>query len=145
MRIRTLALGALLSLFVGTSLAQQPQGSAPRRDVPGSDVKDSAEYKRGRLLYIQCRACHDLQPNPVDKVGPHLGSLIGRPAAQVEDFAYSSALAGAKLIWDKPTLDRWLEKPSAVVPGNIMAFAGITSAADRAALIRYMEIETAKP
>jgi cytochrome c2 len=31
-----------------------------------------------------------------------------------------------------------------VVPGNIMAFAGIASAADRAALIRYMEVETAK-
>ena len=41
-------------------------------------------------------------------------------------------------------MDRWLEKPSAVVPGNAMAFAGIANPKDRAALIAYMESETKK-
>ena len=41
------------------------------------------------------------------------------------------------------TLDRWLEKPSALAPGNTMAFAGIANAADRAALIRYIVLESA--
>lgn len=128
-----MAVAAMISL--GASLAQA-------QDATG-DVKQTAEYKRGRLLYIQCRACHDLQPSPVEKVGPHLGGILGRPAAKVAGFGYSPALTAAKITWDKATLDRWIEKPSAVVPGNIMAFAGITNAADRAALIRYIEVESA--
>lgn len=141
MKIRTtatmirlaVALGSVVSLSMGIAQAQQPAG----------DVTQSAEYKRGRLLFIQCRACHDLQPSPVEKVGPNLSGIVGRPAAKVADFAYSPALKGAKITWDKATLDRWIEKPSAVVPGNIMAFAGIASAADRAALIRYIEVDSA--
>ena len=107
------------------------------------NTTQSAEYKRGRILFIQCRACHELQPTPATKVGPHLGGIIGRPAAAVEDFSYSPALMAAKLTFDKTTLDRWIEKPSAVVVGNVMAFSGIANADDRAALIRYLEIETA--
>lgn len=128
-----MVVSAVVSLGVGAAQAQQAAG----------DVKQSAEYKRGRLLFIQCRACHDLQPGPVEKVGPHLGGIVGRPAAKVADFAYSPALTGAKITWDQAMLDKWIEKPSAVVPGNIMAFAGIASAADRAALVRYIEVESA--
>jgi len=122
------------SLVPGLALAQG-QAQAP--------VEQSAEFKRGRLLYIQCRACHDLQPSPVEKVGPNLAGIIGRRAGADIDFAYSPALKAAKLVWDKPTLDRWLEKPSALAPGNTMAFSGIANPADRAALIRYLEIESA--
>jgi cytochrome c2 len=32
-----------------------------------------------------------------------------------------------------------------MVPGNIMAFAGIANPADRAALISYIEVESANP
>ncbi len=105
---------------------------------------NSPEYKRGRLLYIQCRACHDLQPSEIEKIGPNLAGLIGRKAAADAAFAYSPALqaAASKLVWDKATLDRWLEKPAAVVPGNTMAFAGISNPADRAALLAYLEAET---
>jgi cytochrome c len=39
-------------------------------------------------------------------------------------------------------LDRWLEKPSAVVPGNAMAFSGIANPKDRAALLAYIVSET---
>ena len=41
-------------------------------------VTDSAAYKRGRLLYIQCRACHDLKAGGPRKVGPHLEEIVGR-------------------------------------------------------------------
>ncbi|MFZ9304530.1 MAG: c-type cytochrome [Steroidobacteraceae bacterium] len=110
---------------------------------PAAPADQSAEFKRGRMLYIQCRACHDLQPSPVEKVGPNLGGVIGRRAGSAADFAYSPALQASKLVWDEATLDRWLEKPSALAPGNTMAFAGIANAADRAALIRYIVLESA--
>ncbi len=105
---------------------------------------DATDLKRGKLLFIQCRACHDLQPDAAAKVGPNLYGIIGRKSASVDDFAYSPALAKANIVFDKATLERWIEKPSAVVPGNAMAFAGVPAAEDRAALIKYIEKESAK-
>lgn len=127
------------AVAVGAAIAAQGETQTAKDAAP----TQSTDYKRGKLLFIQCRACHDLQPSPVEKVGPNLAGIVGRSAGQVADFSYSPALRGAKLVWDVATLDRWLEKPGALVPGNIMAFAGVASPADRAALIRYIEIESA--
>lgn len=139
------AAALLLGTLLGSAALAQSAAGAAAQSAAGTDaaVTQSSEYKRGRLLFIQCRACHDLQPNPVEKVGPHLGGIVGRPAAAVAGFNYSPALRAAKMSWDKAALDRWIEKPSAVIPGNIMAFAGVANPADRAALLRYIEIESA--
>jgi len=134
------------SLVPGLALAQgqaTAQATAQATGQATAPADQSAEFKRGRLLYIQCRACHDLQPSPVAKVGPNLAGIMGRSAGTDAEFAYSPALKSATLVWDKATLDRWLEKPSALAPGNTMAFAGIANPADRAALIRYIESESA--
>ena len=131
--------GVLIALMaLSVSVPSHAQTSAATPD------KNSAEYKRGRLLFIQCRACHDLQASDVEKIGPNLAGLMGRKVAADANFAYSPALqaAASKLVWDKPTLDRWLEKPAAVIPGNTMAFAGISSPTDRAALLAYLAAET---
>ena len=103
---------------------------------------EAADLKRGKLLYIQCRACHELKADQPHKVGPNLAGLLGSKSASAEDFAYSSALRAANLTWDLETLDRWLEKPSAVVPGTAMAFSGIANPKDRAALLAYIVSET---
>lgn len=125
--------GAMIVALVGSIAQSAPTVSA-----------DSPEYKRGRLLYIQCRACHELEAGGPRKVGPHLAGIVGRPSAAVSDFAYSDALESANLVWDAATLDRFLQRPSALVPGNTMAFAGVANAADRAALIAYLTVESAK-
>ena len=103
---------------------------------------EAADLKRGKLLYIQCRACHELKADQPHKVGPNLAGLLGSKGASAEDFAYSSALRAANLTWDLETLGCWLEKPSAVVPGNAMAFSGIANSKDRAALLAYIVSET---
>ncbi len=124
--ISSVALWALASV----TLAQAPAPAA-----------ESPEMKRGRILYIQCRACHDLKPGP-HKVGPNLAGIVGRPAAAATGFNFSAALKASKLTWDRATLDRWIEKPSALVPGNTMAFAGIANPKDRKALLDYIEAES---
>lgn len=106
---------------------------------------ESPEYKRGRLLYIQCRACHELKAGQPNKVGPNLHGVLGGKAAQVAGFSYSPALRAANLTWDAATLDKWLERPSALVPGNAMAFAGVANPKDRAALLTYIQAEAAAP
>jgi cytochrome c len=133
----------LAALTLPTGNAQSSAGAPNTVPPQAVAVTDSPAYKRGRLLYIQCRACHDLKPSPVEKVGPNLAGLFGRASATAPDFAYSPALRNAKITWDRQTLDTWIEKPGTMVPGNIMAFAGIANPADRAALISYIEVESA--
>jgi cytochrome c len=120
-----------------------PSDAAPQ--AVGSPQAESAQLKRGRLLYLQCRACHELKPTGASLVGPHLGGILGRKAAGVAGFAYSPALAAQSFNWDRERLDRWLASPGKMLPGNTMAFAGLESAEDRAALIAYLEVVTASP
>lgn len=131
--MRAFQLMALVAVFTLPAVVAQAQGDT---------ATPSPEGKRGRLLFIQCRACHELQAGQPDKVGPNLSGLIGRRAGSKAGFAYSAPLSAAAFSWDRSTLDRWLEKPSAVVPGNSMAFAGVADPKDRVALINYLYAAT---
>ncbi len=93
---------------------------------------------RGKRLFLQCQACHSLAKGAPHKVGPNLHGTIGARAGSGVGYMYSPALSKSGLIWTPTTLDRWLAKPSAIVPGNKMIFAGVPRADDRAALIAYL-------
>jgi len=93
---------------------------------------------RGRLLFLRCASCHDVTPGPSPKIGPSLAGVIGRRAGSLPGYAYSPAMKAQTFSWDDATLDAWLTKPSAVVPGTAMAFGGVDNAADRRAIIDYL-------
>ena len=118
------------------------QENAQQAAAASGPAAESPQAKRGRLLYLQCRACHEMRPTGAALVGPHLGGLLGRKVAGVEGFGYSSALRAQDFVWDRARLDAWLAAPGKMVPGNTMAFAGIAAEADRAALIAYLETAT---
>ncbi len=103
----------------------------------------SADAARGQRLFIQCAACHALQATP-GTVGPPLGGILGRKSGATPGYSYSPALSAAVLQWDEATLNRWLERPTELVPGTKMIFAGIANPSDRAALIAYLKT-TADP
>lgn len=104
-----------------------------------------AADRRGERLFLQCRACHALGRSQDGKIGPPLGGVLGRPAASLPGFPYSKALATSGLTWDAATLDRWLARPTEVVPGTSMVYAGLTKPDDRRQLIAYLERATASP
>jgi cytochrome c len=97
-----------------------------------------ANLKRGQLLFLVCKGCHDLEAGVPHKVGPNLHGVVGRRAGTSEGFRYSEALAQSGIVWTAETLDGFLRQPGAMVRGNGMAFAGIASDADRASLIAWM-------
>ena len=84
-----------------------------------------------------CAVCHSTEPG-VNKLGPSLAGVVGRPSASLADYPYSSAMTNAPVTWTKPVLDRYLTNPQAMVKGTKMAFAGLKSAKDRKALIDYL-------
>lgn len=104
----------------------------------GAASPASAQEALGRLLWVQCQACHSLGAEG-GKVGPTLAGVLGRRAGSVPGYPYSPALKASGLRWDHATLDRFLARPAEVVPGNKMVFAGIADPKRRAALIAYLE------
>ncbi len=93
---------------------------------------------RGKLLFLRCASCHDITQGASPKIGPNLSGVVGRRAGGLPGYAYSPAMKAQSFTWDDATLDAWLAKPSAVVPGTAMAFGGVDSAADRRAIIDYL-------
>jgi cytochrome c len=98
----------------------------------------AANLKRGQLLYMVCKACHDVEAGLPHKVGPNLHGMFGRKAGTAEGFRYTDALVKAGIVWTPETMDAWLKQPGALVPGNGMAFAGIANDADRASLVAWL-------
>ena len=98
----------------------------------------AANLKRGQLLYMVCKACHDVESGLPHKVGPNLHGMFGRKAGTAAGFRYTDALVKSGIVWTPETMDAWLKQPGALVPGNGMAFAGIANDADRASLVAWL-------
>jgi cytochrome c len=94
-----------------------------------------ARAHQGRLIFeSRCVACHSLDAN---RVGPALGTVVGRVAGKAPDFAYSKALGSASHRWSVDKLDAWLAKPEAVVPGQAMGYS-VPDPQDRRAVVAYL-------
>jgi len=109
--------------------------------TPVVALAQAGDAVKGKVVFARCALCHDVKPGP-KKMGPALNGLFGRTSGTIAGFTYSPAMQKAKIRWDAKTLDAFLAKPSAVVPGNRMAFAGVPQAADRANLIAYLKSAT---
>jgi cytochrome c len=98
----------------------------------------NADAQRGEMLSAQCRACHSLQRDGDDIIGPKLFGFFGNPAGRSSTFDYSAGLASGDFIWTPRALDAWLANPGRFFPANNMAYAGLLYAEDRNALIAYL-------
>lgn len=101
----------------------------------------SAEAAAGNQVFRKCQACHSLQPGK-NGVGPSLAGIVGKKAASVTNYNYSSAMKSSNLTWDTKTLDAYLTDPQKVVPGNKMPFPGLKTENERNALLAYLATET---
>ncbi len=93
---------------------------------------------RGKLLFLRCASCHNIDDTASTKIGPNLKGVVGRNAGSLPGYTYSAAMRSQTFTWDEDTLDKWLTKPSALVPGTAMAFGGVPVKADREAIIGYL-------
>lgn len=105
--------------------------------VTSTPLVRAADPEKGKLVFEQCAACHSLG-DPGDYDGPMLKGVIGRKAGSLEDYRYSAAMKRSDVTWDATTLDKYVTDPQAFIPGNRMAFAGISDKAERDDLIAYL-------
>lgn len=103
-----------------------------------SSAARAADATAGQTVFkSQCSICHAIQAGR-NQVGPSLAGLVGRKAGQVPGFHYSKANEASGLTWDEATLDRYLTKPSDVVPHTTMTYGGLKDAGKRVDLIAYL-------
>jgi cytochrome c len=102
---------------------------------------EPGDAARGKELYqALCSSCHSF---PYNGTGPAHEGLFGRKAGGRGDYAYSDALKSATFVWNENTLDAWLADPERLVPGQKMG-DGVPAARDRADLIAYLRVESAR-
>ncbi|MDQ7744844.1 c-type cytochrome [Hydrogenophaga pseudoflava] len=103
--------------------------------VPAAQAQ-SGDVARGRDLFeSRCGGCHSLDEN---RVGPALGTVVGRAAGKKADFAYSAALAAAGHVWTPDKLQAWLTDPEALVPGQAMGYR-LSEAVDRRDVVAFLQ------
>lgn len=106
-----------------------------------ADVKAGEQY-----THRVCIACHTFDKGGKNGVGPNLYGVVERPHDSEPGFDYSSAMEKFKgQPWTFDALNQWLYKPSAMVPGTRMSFAGITNDKQRADVIAYLRTLSDNP
>ena len=118
--------------------AAQAGGQAPAQTEPLPVLLASADVAKGQTAARKCAACHSFEQGGPNKVGPNLHGVLADPMGRVQGFAYSAALKGKGGQWDYEALNQFLINPKGYIPGTIMAFAGVSSANERADLIAYL-------
>ena len=109
---------------------------------PALDLSDMSLTERGAVVFKKCQTCHTLGEFERHKVGPNLWAMFGEEAGHREDFNYSKAMQASGVVWTDETVDAYLEKPSAFMPGNRMTFVGLKKPEDREAVIAYLHERT---
>lgn len=99
---------------------------------------EPTDGESGEALVYQCTSCHTLNTWEDAQIGPNLHGVVGRRVGAERDFQYSSAMRNAGGKWSKDRLDRFLENPSAAVPGTTMVYEGMPNAEHRQQLIEYL-------
>ncbi len=121
---------------------EEPVQEAAAEATAPEGGPDPALVAEGEGIFRACAACHMIGEGAVNRVGPHLNGIIGEPVASREGFRYSPALREAGesgMVWDEETLSAYLEDPRGFIPGNRMAFRGLSSDVEITAVLAYIE------
>jgi cytochrome c len=99
----------------------------------------------GAEVFRACVACHTLKPDAGNRAGPTLAGIFGRRIATLPGYNFSPALKQLDIVWTPETVSKLFEVgPMAYTPGTKMPEQKIGSAADRQALVQFLEKATKK-
>jgi cytochrome c len=97
----------------------------------------------GADVFRACVACHALKPDDANRAGPTLAGLFGRRIATLPGYNFSPSLKSLDIVWTPETVAKLFEVgPATYTPGTKMPEQRITSAEDRAALVKFLEKAT---
>ena len=104
-----------------------------------------ADLDNGQSKLALCKSCHTIKQGEDSGVGPNLWGVFGRRAGSLAGFSYSSGMKALGVTWDADHINTWITKPSAMVPGTKMTYAGMENPKDRIDVIAYLKTVTTAP
>lgn len=107
----------------------------------GAVATQAQDTTKGERLFRRCAACHTIDENGKDRIGPNLYGIMGQDIAFKEGFRYSKALQAIEGNWTEEALDQFLLSPRTFARGTKMAFAGLRKPQDRADLIAWLKLQ----
>lgn len=113
-------------------------GFSPKDVLEGLKKAAAGNVEAGKDVFKKCAACHTPNKGGENKVGPNLFGLIGRKLGSHAGFAYSDAVKSKGGDWTYESLAAYLHNPKEAIPGNKMAFAGVTDTQDLVDVISYL-------
>jgi cytochrome c len=105
--------------------------------LPAHAQTEPPSVERGQELWGKCQACHTIQPNGRNLVGPALYGVFGRVAGSLPGYRYSEAMKQSGMVWTDENLDRYLAATQDVIPGSKM-YGGLAIDQDRVDLLAWM-------
>ena len=99
----------------------------------------------GKKVFNKCKACHSINVDGKNKIGPKLWNVMFRSVGSVADYKYSKALSSYGKEWTWEEMNGFLIKPAKWIKGNKMGFAGLKKEEDRASVILYLNENSDNP
>lgn len=132
-----LSLGA--SPLLASTIGETPPDTTNSSEDLSRAFSRAGDAKRGKIVFMRCKACHNEYATKNTKTGPNLDRFFGQLSGQSKGYdGYSKALKDAAIVWNESEIDAWLKNPKGFLPGNKMNFAGVRTQKDRNDLIAYL-------
>jgi cytochrome c len=107
--------------------------------IAAAPAARAADPTAGKAIFDHtCANCHSLEVG-VNKVGPSLWHIVGRPSASIDGFIYSDAMKALHATWTPEALNVYLQNPRGDVHGAKMFFKGLPDVKDRQDVIIYLQ------
>ena len=110
-----------------------------------SSLLSLGDVTRGAKVFKKCAACHSINKDGKNKIGPKLYNVVGRATGVTSDYKYSKALISYNKTWTFEELNSFLIKPAKWIKGNKMGFPGLKNDRDRASVILYLNQNSDNP
>ena len=110
-----------------------------------SSLLSLGDVTHGAKVFKKCAACHSINKDGKNKIGPKLYNVVGKATGATSDYKYSKALISYNKTWTFEELNSFLIKPAKWIKGNKMGFAGLKNDKDRASVILYLNQNSDNP
>ena len=110
-----------------------------------SSLLSLGNVTHGEKVFKKCAACHSINKDGKNKIGPKLYNVVGRATGATSDYKYSKALISYNKTWTFEELNSFLIKPAKWIKGNKMGFPGLKNDRDRASVILYLNQNSDNP
>jgi cytochrome c len=102
-------------------------------------VAQAGDASKGKQAFGVCQTCHTVVKGGSNGLGPNLFGVVARKAASRPGFYYSVALKNSNITWTNDKLKAWIMGPYKLVPGNRMAFVGISDPNKADDVVAYLD------